>query len=195
MTTFTHTNNVQGCGILIMDILPPANRILDPLRIPENRLLCGPGPSNPHPRVLKASSLPLLGHLHAEFLEVMSDITAGLQYLFQTSNSLTIAVSGSGHAGMEAAFVNVLEEGDRVLVLKNGTWGVRGREVAERCGKSGREIELLLELDMRVRGREVAERCGKSGREIELPLELDIRVRGREVAERYGKSGREIELP
>ena len=60
----------------------------------------------------------------------------GLQYMFQTTNSLTLAVSGSGHAGMEAAFVNVVEPGDRVLVLHSGIWGLRGKEVAERCGWS-----------------------------------------------------------
>lgn len=96
----------------------------------------GPGPSNPYPRVTKALSLPLVGHLHPEFLDVMADITAGLQYLFQTTNTLTLAVSGTGHAGMEAAFVNVVEIGDRVLVLRNGLWGERAKEVAGRCGES-----------------------------------------------------------
>ena len=76
-----------------MAVKDPDKRLLKPLSIPENRLLLGPGPSNPHPRVLRASSLPLLGHLHAEFLQVMSDITSGLQYLFQTDNTLTMAVN------------------------------------------------------------------------------------------------------
>lgn len=117
-----------------MELQPPSKRLLKPLTIPKERLLLGPGPSNPHPRIMHASSLPLVGHLHPEFLEVMADITAGLQYLFQTSNTLTLAVSGTGHAGMEAAFVNLAEDRDRILVLKNGIWGVRAREVAERCG-------------------------------------------------------------
>lgn len=77
----------------------------------------------------------LLGHLHPEFTQVMDDIKAGLQYLFQTENTLTIAVSGTGHAGIEAAFVNILEKGDRVLVLKNGLWGGRVADIAERCGE------------------------------------------------------------
>lgn len=118
-------------------LFAPDKRLLKPINIPRSRLLTGPGPSNPHPRVLNAGSLPLVGHLHPEFLELMSDITAGLQYVFQTSNSLTLAVSGTGHAGMEAAFVNLLEEGDRVLVLRNGLWGERAKEVAERCGGCG----------------------------------------------------------
>ena len=77
----------------------------------------------------------MLGHLHPEFLEVMDDIKAGLQYAFQTTNELTIAVSGTGHLGMEAAFCNLVEAGDRVLVLVQGLWGERAKEVAERCGK------------------------------------------------------------
>ena len=117
-----------------MELYKPAERLVTPLKVPMDRLLCGPGPSNCHPRVLKASSLPLLGHLHPEFLSVMADITAGLQYVFQTSNPLTIAVSGTGHAGMEAAMVNIVEPGDSVLVLQNGIWGDRAREVASRCG-------------------------------------------------------------
>lgn len=115
-------------------MLPPPKRLLRPLELPEDRLLCGPGPSNADPRVLRACSRPVLGHLHPEVLELMSDITSGLQYLFQTSNSLTLAVSGTGHAGMEAAFVNLVESGDRVLVLQNGIWGMRAKDVAERCG-------------------------------------------------------------
>ena len=115
-------------------MLPPPKRLQQPLKLPQERLLCGPGPSNAHPRVLRACAQPVLGHLHAEVLEVMSDITAGLQYLFQTKNTLTLAVSGTGHAGMEAAFVNLVEPGDRVLVLRNGIWGTRAKDVAERCG-------------------------------------------------------------
>ena len=122
-------------------LIPPPRRLQGPLKLPEDRLLCGPGPSNVHPRVLHACSRPVLGHLHPEVLELMSDITAGLQYLFQTNNTLTLAVSGTGHAGMEAAFVNLVEPGDRVLVLQSGIWGRRAKEVAERCGKN---LNMLL---------------------------------------------------
>ena len=115
-------------------MLPPPRRLQQPLKLPQKRLLCGPGPSNAHPQILRACAQPVLGHLHAEVLELMSDITAGLQYLFQTRNSLTLAVSGTGHAGMEASFVNLVEPGDRILVLRNGIWGMRAKDVAERCG-------------------------------------------------------------
>ena len=137
-------------------LVQPPERLQRPLNLPKDRLLCGPGPSNAHPRVLRACALPVLGHLHGslvprplplrgggvwgrdylhgEVLELMSDISAGLRYFFQTNNSLTLAVSGTGHAGMEAAFVNLVEPGDRVLVLQSGIWGKRAKDVAERCG-------------------------------------------------------------
>ena len=111
----------------------PPESLNKPIAVPD-RLLCGPGPSNCPPRILKAASLQLIGHLHPECLVIMDDIKAGLQYAFQTTNSMTIAISGTGHAGLEAAMVNVVEPGDRVLVLKNGIWGIRAQDVAERCG-------------------------------------------------------------
>ena len=116
-------------------LFAPDKRLLKPISVPEGRLLTGPGPSNLYPRVVQAGTLPLLGHMHPETLEVMSEITAGLQYLFQTTNTLTLALSGTGHAGMEASLVNLLEDGDRVMVLRNGIWGERAADIAERCGE------------------------------------------------------------
>ena len=129
-------------------MLPPPKRLQQPLKLPQERLLCGPGPSNAHPRILRACAQPILGHLHSEVLEVMADITAGLQYLFQTSNTLTLAVSGTGHAGMEAAFVNLIEPGDRILVLRNGIWGSRAKDVAERCGMYTHDIVYTLYISL-----------------------------------------------
>jgi alanine-glyoxylate transaminase/serine-glyoxylate transaminase/serine-pyruvate transaminase len=57
-----------------------------------------------------------------------------LRYAFQTSNNLTVAVSGTGHAGMEAAIANVVEPGDVVLVGVNGLWGERVADLTERYG-------------------------------------------------------------
>ena len=113
--------------------LKPDERLSQPLEVPD-KLLLGPGPSNSYPRVMEACGRPMLGHLHPEFLVVMDTIKAGLQYAFQTTSDFAIAVSGTGHAGMEAAFVNLVEAGDSVLVLSCGIWGARGRDVAERCG-------------------------------------------------------------
>jgi len=109
--------------------------LLNPLRIPK-KLLLGPGPSNCPNRVRHASSLSMLGHLHPEFLVIMEDVKQGLKYLFQTCNELTIAVSGSGHAGMEVAIMNVLEAGEKMMVLENGLWGARARGYAERIGEN-----------------------------------------------------------
>ncbi len=106
-----------------------------PIQVP-HKLLLGPGPSNAYPRTLLAQAMPQLGHLHPEFLTIMDDIKAGIQYAFQTTNPLSLAISGTGHAGMEAAIVNVVERGDTVLLLKNGLWGLRAQDVVERAGKS-----------------------------------------------------------
>ncbi|MBX3327468.1 MAG: alanine--glyoxylate aminotransferase family protein, partial [Nitrospira sp.] len=89
------------------------------------RLLLGPGPSAVHPRVLRVMSTPLIGHLDPLFLAVMNDIQTLLRRVFVTTHPFTIAVSGTGSAGMEAAIVNVIEPGDRVIVGINGVFGTR----------------------------------------------------------------------
>ncbi|MDH5194417.1 MAG: alanine--glyoxylate aminotransferase family protein, partial [Nitrospira sp.] len=98
------------------------------------RLLLGPGPSTVHPRVLRAMSTSLIGHLDPMFLGVMNDIQTLLRLVFATTNPFTIAVSGTGSAGMEAAIVNVVEPGDRVIVGINGVFGTRLATIIERCG-------------------------------------------------------------
>ncbi len=107
---------------------------------PPRRLLLGPGPSMVPPRVLQALSAPLLGHLDPAFLTVMNDIQQSLRPLFATTNPFTIAVSGTGSAGMEAAIVNIVEPGDAVIVGVNGVFGTRLATVVERCG--GKAIKL-----------------------------------------------------
>ncbi len=98
------------------------------------RLLLGPGPSDAHPRVLSVMSTPLLGHLDPQFLQVMDDIQGMLRQTLQTGNPLTLAVSGTGMAGLEACLVNLVEPGDRVVVCVCGFFGQRLVEVASRCG-------------------------------------------------------------
>jgi len=109
---------------------------------PSTRILMGPGPSNVNPRVLLAMAKPIVGHLDPEFIRIMNDLQALLRYLFGTQNPLTIPISGTGSAGMEAAFVNVVEPGDRVLVCMNGVFGERMADVAERCGASLRTLSV-----------------------------------------------------
>ena len=101
---------------------------------PSKRLLMGPGPSDVHPRVLRAMTTPLLGHLDPEFLSLMNESKDLLKVVFQTENKLTIPMSGTGSAGMETVFVNLVEQGDTVIVGVNGLFGQRMVDVAERCG-------------------------------------------------------------
>ena len=102
--------------------------------IPPRRLLLGPGPSLVHPRVLRALSMPLVGHLDPAFLGVMNDIQSLLRMVFETEHRFTIAISGTGSAGMEASIINLIEPGDAVIVGVNGLFGTRLASVVERCG-------------------------------------------------------------
>jgi alanine-glyoxylate transaminase/serine-glyoxylate transaminase/serine-pyruvate transaminase len=101
----------------------------------------GPGPSNVAPSVLKAMSLPLLGHLDPAFVKMMDEIKAMLRVVFQTKNDLTFPVSGTGSAGMEFCCVNLIEPGDEVIIGVNGVFGGRMADVAERCGAKVTKVE------------------------------------------------------
>ncbi|MCZ7535237.1 MAG: alanine--glyoxylate aminotransferase family protein [Acidimicrobiia bacterium] len=105
------------------------------------RLLLGPGPSNPYPEVMEALARPVLGHLDPEFLAVLDETCARLRSALRTSNALTLPVSGTGSAGMEACFVNLLEPGDVTIVGVNGVFGERMCEVARRCGAEVVRVE------------------------------------------------------
>ena len=109
--------------------------------IPPRRLLLGPGPSLVHPRVLRALSTPLLGHLDPVFLTVMNDIQSSLRMIFETDHRFTIAISGTGSAGMEASIVNLVEPGDAVIVGINGIFGTRLASVVDRCGGKAIRVE------------------------------------------------------
>ena len=106
------------------------------------RMLMGPGPSDVNPRVLEAMSRPCIGHLDGQFLEILNDIRDMLQAVFQTANKLTLAVSGTGSAGMETCVVNLIEPGDRMLVCVAGVFGQRMTDVAERAGADVTAIEV-----------------------------------------------------
>ena len=99
-----------------------------------DRLLMGPGPSNPYPEATAAFVRPMLGHLDPEFISVLDETIERLRTVWQTSNQLTLPVSGTGSAGMEAAFVNTVEPGDAVVIGVNGLFGERMCDVAKRCG-------------------------------------------------------------
>jgi alanine-glyoxylate transaminase / serine-glyoxylate transaminase / serine-pyruvate transaminase len=97
-------------------------------------LLLGPGPSSTAPEVYTALARPTLGHLDPTFIALMDEVKGLLQTLTHTHNKLTLPVSGTGSAGMEAGFVNFIEPGDRVLILQNGVFGTRMKDVAARLG-------------------------------------------------------------
>jgi alanine-glyoxylate transaminase/serine-glyoxylate transaminase/serine-pyruvate transaminase len=101
---------------------------------PPERILMGPGPSGVHPRVLRAMSTPLVGHLDPYFIEIMEETKELLRYVFRTKNEYTIPISGTGSAAMEAAFSNLIEPGDKVLVPTNGYFGSRMESMAVRAG-------------------------------------------------------------
>ncbi|XP_053314497.1 alanine--glyoxylate aminotransferase isoform X2 [Spea bombifrons] len=110
-----------------------------PLLVPQ-RLLLGSGPSNVPPRIQAAGALPVLSPVHLEMFQIMDEIKQGIQYAFQTQNTLTLAVSGSGHCAMETALFNVVEKGDVVLIAVKGIWGERAADITERIGA---DVRLL----------------------------------------------------
>jgi alanine-glyoxylate transaminase/serine-glyoxylate transaminase/serine-pyruvate transaminase len=97
-------------------------------------LLMGPGPSCVHPTVYQALAKPTIGHLDPAFIRIMDEIKVFLQEVMQTQNRLTVPISGTGSAGMETCFVNLVEPGDEVLILINGVFGMRMADVAGRLG-------------------------------------------------------------
>ncbi|HKY33971.1 MAG TPA: alanine--glyoxylate aminotransferase family protein [Candidatus Polarisedimenticolia bacterium] len=112
----------------------------EPFR-PPARLLLGPGPSGVDPRVLAAMAHPPLGHLDPDFLSLMDDVRQMLREVFVTANEVTLAVPGTGTAGMEAAVANLVEPGDRVVVCVAGYFGARMAEMARRLGARVTAVE------------------------------------------------------
>lgn len=114
---------------------------LPPAVNPPVRILLGPGPSEIHPRVLTALGRNTVGHLDPYYLALMNDMQQMLRNVFRTQNQMTMAVSGTGSAGMEAAAVNVIEPGDSMVVCVNGVFGGRMVDVAERAGAKVTKVE------------------------------------------------------
>jgi len=114
--------------------------MFDPVT-PPRRILMGPGPSDIAPRVLAAMAAPTVGHLDPYFLRIMDETQQMLRQLFRTNNALTLAVSGTGSAGMETCVVNLIEPSDTMLVCVNGVFGGRMADVAGRAGANVATIE------------------------------------------------------
>ncbi|MCL6432866.1 MAG: alanine--glyoxylate aminotransferase family protein [Leptolyngbyaceae cyanobacterium HOT.MB2.61] len=112
---------------------------LAPLNLPD-RLLLGPGPSNAHPAILQAMDTPPVGHLDPAFLALMDEIQSLLRYVWQTENPMTIAVSGTGSAAMEATIANAVEPGDVVLI---GVMGYFGNRLVDMAGRYGADVRTI----------------------------------------------------
>ena len=108
---------------------------------PSTRLLLGPGPSSVHPRVLQAMTLPVMGHLDPDFFQVMNEIGDMLREVYHTENVMTMPVSATGTGAMETACTNILEPGDTMVVCRNGYFGIRLGNIAQRCGARVYEVD------------------------------------------------------
>jgi alanine-glyoxylate transaminase/serine-glyoxylate transaminase/serine-pyruvate transaminase len=86
------------------------------------------------PRVLGALAHPLLGHLDPQFVNLMKEVQDLLRYVFQTNNSMTLPISGTGSAAMESTMANFIEPGDTILIGVNGYFGERLCDMASRYG-------------------------------------------------------------
>lgn len=129
------TQTTSTLGALITDVAPA------PLNPPE-RLLMGPGPSNPDPRVLAAMGLNPIGHLDPYFVETMNQTMEALRRVFRTRNHHTVPISATGSAGLETIMLNLLEPGDSAIVGVMGYFGQRLAEMARRAGADVRTVEV-----------------------------------------------------
>ena len=109
------------------------------LQMPQ-RILLGPGPSSVHPRVLQAMTAPVVGYLDPSFFQVMDEVCDMLRQVYHTSNTTTFPVSATGTGAMETACANVIERGDTVVICRNGYFGNRLADIAER---SGADVHLV----------------------------------------------------
>ena len=99
------------------------------------RLLLGPGPSPVSPRIMRAMAAPVLSHLDPDMLQIMDDLRARLGRVFMApADGFSLAVSGTGSAGMEMAVANLVREGTHVLVIVSGYFGER---LADLCARYG----------------------------------------------------------
>lgn len=101
---------------------------------PPTRLLCGTGPTNPDPRVLRAMAAPILGQFDPAFTAIMTEVMDLGRTVFRTANPRTFAISGTGRASMEAGLASLIEPGDRVLVANCGRFGDLFADIATRYG-------------------------------------------------------------
>ncbi len=101
------------------------------------RLLLGSGPSIVPARVLEALAQPTIGHMDPAFATIMGECNDLLREAFQTENTATFPVSGTGSAGMEALVANFVDPGDRVVC---GVHGLFGQRMADELTRAGADV-------------------------------------------------------
>ena len=101
---------------------------------PPPRYLFGPGPTQVHPRVYEALSKPIVSHVDPFFFSVMEEVQRLLKMVFGAEQGITLAVSGTGSGGMEAAVSNFVEPGMKCAVFAHGFFCDRITEMAKRHG-------------------------------------------------------------
>ncbi len=148
---------------------------------PPQRILMAPGPTNLPPQVVEALVAPLTGHKDPYYLDVMDDVAELLRYVFQTKNATTLAVQGTGGAGMEASLVNLVETDDTVVVGVAGLFGQRIVEIAARCGARvvpveaewGRPVDPddVRRAAVQARAKIIAMVHGETSTGVEQPIE------------------------
>lgn len=147
-------------------------------------LLMGPGPSSVPEEVYRALRLSTLGHMDGQFIRIMDGLADSLRALMHTGNRLTLPVSGTGSAGMEAAFVNLVEPGDSVLILINGVFGRRMKDLAERLG--ARVDTLEFEWGTPVDAKKVAEKLDGARYKIVAVIHAETSTGVRNPVEELG---------
>ncbi len=160
---------------------------------PPERLLCGPGPSNPAPASLAAMQRPLLGHMDPDLFEIESELISLLRAAYRASGGLVLPLQATGTSGMECGLNHLLEPGDTAIVGVNGFFGRRIVEIAERQGADVVKVDadwgdhvsndrLLEALDAHPDARLLVVVHAETSTGVEHPLaELGERLRGRDV--------------
>ena len=109
----------------------------------ESQYFMLPGPTQVPPRILRASSAPMVNHRGPEFLQIITEMTEGIKNIYKTNNDvLTLTCSGTG--GLEASVVNFINSGDKVIVASIGNFGNRYKDICEKIRRNRRLDRLSL---------------------------------------------------
>ena len=111
---------------------------------PPTRLMMTPGPCSIDPRVYRALSMPIVGHLDPWFRGCMEETQVLMRRLFQTENRITFPLSASGSGGIEASVFNSLEPGDEAICCVNGMFSERSYVIAQHTQTTAHLVEAPL---------------------------------------------------